>query len=155
MKLIAPNGKDIVGTADFVPGTCFLHNDNVTQRADGTYEFAYADETKMDWDGQETRVTCGQRVFVDSDGKTWLERELKLVEEVLKPVSRDPWMRLEAALPQVFSLCEGNLQFEVFREKAAWYLQIDDAEASEAIHVLIDRGTLNLDKDGRVVLRTL
>ena len=81
MKLIAPNGKEIIGTEERIPGTAHIINSKIEKQDDGTFEFDYEGETKVFWDGQETRYACGQRIFTDEDGGLWLERELRLVPE--------------------------------------------------------------------------
>jgi predicted transcriptional regulator len=88
MKLQSPTGKDIVGTDERIPGTAQIINSGIEaqQSVDGQYDIDYEGTTDVGWDGQETRTACGQRIFVDSDGGLWLERELVLVAETEEEV---------------------------------------------------------------------
>lgn len=82
-KLYAPNGLLIVGTADFIPATANILNDNIKPAVHGRFEFDYAGGSTVHWDGQWTDVdsmTKG-RIFVDEDGNQWPENELELREE--------------------------------------------------------------------------
>jgi hypothetical protein len=82
MKLQSPTGKDIVGTEERISGVAQIVNAGIeAPQVDGRYDIDYEGTTDVDWDAQETRVACGQRIFVDSEGALWLERELKLVAE--------------------------------------------------------------------------
>lgn len=81
MKLVSPTGADIVGTAELVPGVALLNNSDITRNSDGTYEFEWAGETKLDWDGQTTVTRRVHRVFVDDNGEEFTENELQLVPE--------------------------------------------------------------------------
>lgn len=79
MKLIAPNGHDIVGTCEHI--AAMAHIGEVTGRnADGTYEFDYAGESEIYWDTQTTDRFRGRRIFQDSEGNEWPENKLRLVE---------------------------------------------------------------------------
>ncbi len=82
MKLQSPTKKDIVGTEERISGVAQIVNAGIeAPQVDGRYDIDYEGTTDVDWDAQETRVACGQRIFVDSEGALWLERELVLVAE--------------------------------------------------------------------------
>lgn len=80
-KLIAPNGKEIIGTSALVPGTA--HIEGAYRKSDGGLEVGWSGYTEMDWDNQvtETDPDTGELLFVDEDGGIWLESALKLSEE--------------------------------------------------------------------------
>lgn len=80
-KLFAPNGAEIIGTSETISGTARFINSNITQNADGTYEFEWSGGTDIDWDSQTTDEDRGERLFVDDSGETWRESELVLEEE--------------------------------------------------------------------------
>jgi hypothetical protein len=77
MKLIAPNGRAIVSTDELLPGQAII-GDVIGGNPEDGFKIDYEGTTNVDWDGQETRRACGQRIFVDANGGLWLERELKL-----------------------------------------------------------------------------
>lgn len=80
-KLYAPDGTEITGTYEKVFGEALIANFDVTRNADGTFDFAYAGGTEINWNSQVTVTRQGQRVFVDEDGGEWLENELVLRED--------------------------------------------------------------------------
>lgn len=80
MKLIAPNGEEIVGTYDLVPGVAQIGSD-IRRGEDGRFVFNYAGGTQMFWDDQVTKSNAdGQRLFMDDGGGVWPESQLKLVD---------------------------------------------------------------------------
>ena len=79
VKLIAPNGCQIAGTLDLVPGLALVLD--VTRMDDGSIEPDWAGETKMNWDGQRTVQRPDEHnimrdVYVDDEGNEWLESDL-------------------------------------------------------------------------------
>lgn len=80
MKLVAPNGKEITGTVDDIPGCeAGIVNEGVTRNADGEFVFDYSGDTEVNWDGQKTcRDERGKRLFYDEDGNVWPEDQLSL-----------------------------------------------------------------------------
>lgn len=79
MKAIAPNGLEIIGTADLIPGTSLILHDGFTQREDGSLEVEWHGETKVHWGGQCTKQNNGKNIYVDEHGNEWAEDQLKLV----------------------------------------------------------------------------
>ncbi len=80
MKLVAPNGRDIVGTADVVFGTALISEVAAEKLPDGTFDIEFGGETEIDWNSQETRKRRGKRLFVDDEGYFWPEHKLKLID---------------------------------------------------------------------------
>lgn len=81
--LRTPFGYEITATLEVIPGICA-----------GDYEddeFMHAGETDVVWDGQETVVRAGQRVFLEDDGTEWLESELVKPGEPLPAIYVSPW----------------------------------------------------------------
>jgi len=67
----APNGLEIVATAERIFGTC-----GITTLADGTFEYD-GSGTDVDWDSQAQRKDAhGHLLFVDTDGNTWGEHQI-------------------------------------------------------------------------------
>lgn len=68
----APNGLEIVATAERIYGTC-----GIITLADGTFKYD-GNGTQVDWDSQVQRrsVLRGQPLFVDTDGNTWGEDQI-------------------------------------------------------------------------------
>lgn len=81
MKLISPNGTEIIGTLEKVYGWAGIINDSLKREEDGTFDFDYDGETRIYWEGQRTVEREGERVFVDDLGDEFLESQLKLVED--------------------------------------------------------------------------
>lgn len=80
MKLVCPYGVQILGTLYHIPATTIIDHETVSRKKDGTFAFEFAGGSKIDWDGQETVVRNGFRVFVDEEGNTWTEDQLRLIE---------------------------------------------------------------------------
>lgn len=84
MRAIAPNGATIVGTYEIVSGIAWIVGDSFRSTTEGL-DFVYSGDTKIDWDGQQTTTAASetgpQRVFVDENYESWLETEIKLVED--------------------------------------------------------------------------
>jgi hypothetical protein len=83
-RLLAPNGAEIVGTKELVPGVALIQD--VKAKPDGGFTFEFAGDTEMDWDGQTTvcknvgKNGAPVRVFVDDQGDEWLETDLSVDE---------------------------------------------------------------------------
>ncbi|MGY4224361.1 hypothetical protein ACVMIH_001722 [Bradyrhizobium sp. USDA 4503] len=80
MQAFAPNGSEIVGTADLIPGNAWC--EVLGRKPDGSLEFEYCDETKVCWDGQHTtKDERGKLLFVARDGTEWPEDSIHLEGE--------------------------------------------------------------------------
>lgn len=85
MRLIAPNGKEIIGTVEELRGVALI---NEPKMEDGKLTFDYSGQTDVDWDSQKTITLGRHRLFADSDGGTHFENELRLVpDEQPKPTT--------------------------------------------------------------------
>ena len=49
---------------------------------EGTPEIVYVGNTRVHWDGQETRTMDGEPIVVCANGHLWLLRECEWAEEV-------------------------------------------------------------------------
>lgn len=78
MKLVAPNGKQIIGTLERLAGVAYLDDAKDGGADGGKFEVQYSGETEVWWDGQRTVERKGQRIFVDQDGDEWPENKLRL-----------------------------------------------------------------------------
>ncbi|RWH50257.1 hypothetical protein [Mesorhizobium sp.] len=87
----APDGSPIVATLETIPGSCGIVFDE-----DGSWNY---NGTELDWDGQQTVLRAGQTVFVDENGKEWLESQLvpddaeELPADQIKPWFHDRELR--------------------------------------------------------------
>ena len=81
MKAYAPNGAQIIGTAELTPGTALTMDDSFERDASGSISYDYAGETKMHWDGQETIERNGKVVLIDENGEEWTEDQIELRNE--------------------------------------------------------------------------
>ena len=91
-KLVAPNGKEIIGTLEILHGIAMIDDPHVAGKGEknnhqrkntkrNRFGFEYAGDTDVNWDGQETVVRKGERIFVDASYDEWPESQLKLVDE--------------------------------------------------------------------------
>ncbi|RWD43919.1 hypothetical protein [Mesorhizobium sp.] len=85
----APDGTPIVATLETIPGSSGIVFDE-----DGSWNYS---GTELDWDGQQTVLRAGQTVFVDENGKQWLESQLIPEDDFplneIKPWHRDRSLR--------------------------------------------------------------
>lgn len=98
MRLMAPNGCEIIGTLERVYGVAGINTPRAN--ADGGFEFEWDGGTKIEWDSQETvrrssivrgpvtkhvvvKRPKNERIFICANDEEWFESELKLeaVEE--------------------------------------------------------------------------
>ena len=80
MHAKAPNGKRIVAMCDLVPANSLIADDTFRRDPDGSIAFEWAGESVLCWDGQYTMQREGEDLYVDEDGETWRESEIKLVD---------------------------------------------------------------------------
>ncbi len=76
MQAFHPNGQQVVGTAETVPGRAEIVADSFVRQADGTAEFDWEGETEIFWDGQQTDERDGERIFLTHEGEECKESEL-------------------------------------------------------------------------------
>lgn len=81
MKAYSPEGNMIVGIAQIVPGTTGLGPNSFDRKESGDLSFRRDSFVDLHWDNQEDERFNGERVFVDSQGFTWLESEITLASE--------------------------------------------------------------------------
>lgn len=77
-KLIAPNGAEIIGTYEMIPGCAGILG--VSRNESGGLEIEHDGDTDVWWNEQRTETESGQRIFVAADNVLWLEGHLTLVE---------------------------------------------------------------------------
>lgn len=78
VRLVAPNGSPIIGTADTIPGTALA--DTYDVEPDGSLTPNYVGETDVYWDGQTTNTDAnGETLYVAEDGNEWPESQLRRV----------------------------------------------------------------------------
>lgn len=90
-KLIAPNGREIVGTLERLYGVAMIFDpreavseEDKVPVTEGDkplrFQFEYTGDTKINWDGQSSVMRARRRVFVDTEGNEWTENKLRLVD---------------------------------------------------------------------------
>lgn len=72
-KAFSPDGLEIEGSYDLVPGVALMGGVTVTE---GKVTPDYVDQTDMNWDGQYTVTKRGKRLFADTKGNLWPEHKL-------------------------------------------------------------------------------
>ena len=80
MALISPEGTRIIGTLERLSGRAEIVPDSFRANPQGGFTFEYEGTTEVFWDGQETDVRDGERVFLDEEGNEFTENTLRLVE---------------------------------------------------------------------------
>ncbi|WP_293679259.1 hypothetical protein [uncultured Phenylobacterium sp.] len=79
--LVRKDNPDIavVGTFDSIPGVALVMGATL---GDGDrLELAFANETRVLWDGQHTLLKRGQRIFIDENGEQLPETEVALLDQ--------------------------------------------------------------------------
>lgn len=79
MRAYAPTGALIYGTLERMYGVAFVAS--FTKEEGGEIKVKYSGESDVDLDSQETVLRDDQRIFVDVDGKEWLESEIQFRRE--------------------------------------------------------------------------
>jgi len=82
VKLMAPDGTDVVGTLEVVPGTAQVSG---VRLVDGRLDIDHGGETELDWEDQDTVEVDGELIFVDADGSYWKASQLIPEGTELKP----------------------------------------------------------------------
>ena len=84
LALYAPNGRQIVGTADELLATAYAIV--CGRHPDGSLAYDYAGESKIHWDTQTPkRDRRGEVLWTDVDGRDWPESSLHLEGEPARP----------------------------------------------------------------------
>ena len=77
MALISPEGTRIIGTLERLSGRAEIVPDSFRANPQGDFTFEYEGTTEVFWDGQETEVRDGERVFLDEEGNEFTENTLR------------------------------------------------------------------------------
>jgi hypothetical protein len=92
MQAVSPTGVPIVGTRELLSGLGQIRTDSFQRGPDGKLEFEIGSEVEIEWNGQRTETSNGQRVFLDEHGVQWLENQITLVpdkDELVAMVGED------------------------------------------------------------------
>lgn len=76
LTLRSPSGRLIVGTSEKVPGMAPFKNVYAVPEDGSPFTIEYDEPTKLYWEGAETVTRDGERLYIDEDGKEWMESEL-------------------------------------------------------------------------------
>jgi hypothetical protein len=77
LKLFAPDGAEVVATADWVPANAMLAPDGVTLTPDGALGLDFHD-LRLAWDGVVTETEDGVLVYLTAEGERVRENALVL-----------------------------------------------------------------------------
>ena len=82
MYAYAPNGAEILGTAEVVEAVALVQRGAYDRLPDGSIHIEYQGGSEVDWDSQKSRTTDkGERIFVDATGMRWGESDLLLTDQ--------------------------------------------------------------------------
>lgn len=112
LKLFAPDGADVVATADWVPANAMLAPDGVTLTPDGALALDFHD-LRPAWDGVVTETEDGFPVYLTADGVRVREDAL-----VLRRIDRDG-VPVGAPVPFSPRRCGGPVFDEAVARRAA------------------------------------
>lgn len=73
-KLIAPNGRAIIGSAETISATA--HVLGGWRSENGDLQWDCSGQSQVHWDSQITETKDGKAIFVDDLGNEWTEDQL-------------------------------------------------------------------------------
>jgi hypothetical protein len=76
-QLVSPDGCRIVGTAEIIFGVALILGADEPGEGRARFTLHYQGGTEVDWDSQTTRTEQRERLFVDEDGMTWRESQVR------------------------------------------------------------------------------
>jgi len=78
-EFVSPQGNEIIGTLEHVPGVAVIDMDSASVEGD-SLKFDYEGTTDINWDDQKTVYRGGQRVFVDECHNEFTEDQLHFID---------------------------------------------------------------------------
>lgn len=78
-EFVSPQGNEIIGTLENVPGFAVINMDSASVKGD-SLQFDYEGTTDINWDDQKTVYRGGQRVFVDECDNEFTEDQLHFID---------------------------------------------------------------------------
>ena len=138
MVLISPEGTRIIGTLEKLTGRAEIDLGSVRAAPHGGFTFEFEGTTEVFWDGQETEVWDGERVFLDADGNEFTENVLRLVPEDSIPETAES---LPAQMPTeprtIVIMKDGGLIESVVGVPPGVYAQVIDLDGKGAARLVI------------------
>lgn len=83
-----PNGETIAGTYEALTGASVLNG--IIVREDGALVPEYDGTTNVHWNGQCTKYSAGERLYVDDEGAVFRESQLVLIPKPVGEVEQAP-----------------------------------------------------------------
>jgi hypothetical protein len=133
MALISPEGTRIIGTLERLSGRAEIVPDSFRANPQGGFAFEYEGTTEVFWDGQETEVWDGERVFLDEEGNEFTEHTLWLVPEdsIAEPPGSPP-KQSPAAPRAIVIMKDGGIIESVLGLPPGVYAQVIDLDGEGA-----------------------
>ena len=129
MALISPEGTRIIGTLERLSGRAEIVLDSIRANPQGGFTFEYEGTTEVFWDGQETEVRDGERVFLDEEGNEFTENTLRLVpEDSIAEAPGSPPTQSPAAPRVIVIMREGGIIESVLGVPPGVYAQVIDLD---------------------------
>jgi hypothetical protein len=133
MVLISPEGTRIIGTLERLSGRAEIVQDSFRGTPQGGFTFEYEGTTEVFWDGQETEVWDGERVFLDKEGNEFAEHTLRLVPEDSMDEAPGSQSKESPAAPRVIVIMkDGGIIESVLGLPPGVYAQVIDPDGEGA-----------------------
>ena len=133
MALISPEGTRIIGTLERLSGRAEIALDSFRANPQGGFTFEYEGTTEVFWDGQETEVWDGERVFLDEEGNEFTENTLRLVpEDSIAEAPGSPPKQSPAAPRVIVIMKDGGIIESVLGVPSGVYAQVIDLNDESA-----------------------
>jgi hypothetical protein len=131
--LTSPEGTRIIGTLERLSGRAEIVPDSFRANPQGGFTFEYEGTTEVFWDGQETEVWDGERVFLDGEGNEFREDTLRLVpEDSIAEASVSPPMQPPPAPRVIVIMKDGGIIESVLGVPPGVYAQVIDLDGEGA-----------------------
>ena len=133
MALISPEGTRIIGTLERLSGRAEIVPDSFRANPQGGFTFEYEGTTEVFWDGQETEVRDGERVFLDEEGNEFTENTLRLIpEDSIDEAPGSPPKQSPAAPRVIVIMKDGGIIDSVLGVPPGVYAQVIDLDGEGA-----------------------
>jgi len=133
MALLSPEGTRIIGTLEKLSGRAEIVLDSFRANPQGGFTFEYEGTTEVFWDGQETEVWDGERVFLDEQGNEFTENTLRLVpEDSIDEALGSPPTQSPAAPRVIIIMKDGGIIESALGVPPGVYAQVIDLDGEGA-----------------------
>jgi hypothetical protein len=133
MVLLSAEGTRIIGTLERLSGRAEIVLDSFQANPRGGFTFEYEGTTEVFWDGQETEVWDGERVFLDGEGNEFTENTLRLVpEDWIAEAPGSPPKQSPASPRVIVIMKDGGIIESVLGVPPGVYAQVIDLDGEGA-----------------------